>query len=521
MLEPARSRLPVIVAFAGVTAVAAALSATGQEGRPRQVAVAGEPKTKATSSWRKAESCGVCHREINAKDRALLPRLREIGDFVLFTEYATWAANDVHSQAYARLASPRATEMTEKLGYDVRKDARCLSCHAPGSADGAQGDSVKTEGVTCVACHGAYGEWVGKHGEDFESWVAMTADRKWAEFGMRNLRDPAIRARVCVSCHVGSADEGRIITHEMYVAGHPPLSGWESSAWAQGMPPHWRATKDIPYLRTTSPAVRENYRTDRAEFEQTRHTLAGGLAVLAESLHLLAANADARSDAKTPEGPEFARFDCRACHHDLRRDAGKPSWRQARGFAAAPGRPPLPDWTLALVPLAIEGAAKDHAEAETLTKAFRTALKEVDSALGARPFGAAELTAKSGVNLAGWLNGLSGQLERATLDRPKVVRLLHSLAEVGRAESYDFDTARQIAWAFQSLYRDLAPAGVDDPAVRGIFDAWKAELDTELPQWRGPVLHDSLAGFLNRGADFDPANFRQQLTTLAAHIPAP
>jgi hypothetical protein len=520
MSKPTRGRLLAMIAVSGTIGLAVGFSAIGQEGRPRQVLAAVEGKTKATAGWRKAESCGVCHREISAKDHELLPRLREIGDFVLFNEYATWAKDDVHSQSYLRLTTARAQEMAGKLGYDVQKDSRCLSCHAPGFADAVEGESIKAEGVTCVACHGAHTEWVGKHGEDFDRWVKLPGERKWLEFGMRDLRDPAVRAGVCVSCHVGSQAEGRIITHDMYVAGHPPLSGWESTAWAAGMPRHWRATTDVPYLRSATKEIRANYHLERADFEQTRLTLAGGIAVLAGSLDLLEAHAASRAAAKAPEAPEFARFDCRACHHDLRRDPGKPSWRQARGFAAAPGRPPLPDWTLVLVPLAIEAAAQNPAEAEGLNKAFRAALKDVDTALGARPFGASERTATSCRQLTGWLNKLSVRLDRASLDRAKVIRLLRTLAEMGRAEAYDFDSSRQIAWAFESLYRDVVPEGSRGAEPRAIFEAWKRELATELPQWRGPALHDTLAEYLNIGAEFDPGRFRQQMSALLGAIPA-
>ena len=32
---------------------------------------------------------------------------------------------------------------------------------------------------------------------------------------------------MCLSCHLGNAREGRVVTHEMYAAGHPPLPGFE------------------------------------------------------------------------------------------------------------------------------------------------------------------------------------------------------------------------------------------------------------------------------------------------------
>jgi len=69
---------------------------------------------------------------------------------------------------------------------------------------------------------------------------------KAEQFGMQNLRDPVTRAAVCSSCHVGSPSEGKVVTHAMYAAGHPPLTGFELNGLSERMPPHWRKARDVP-----------------------------------------------------------------------------------------------------------------------------------------------------------------------------------------------------------------------------------------------------------------------------------
>ena len=57
---------------------------------------------------------------------------------------------------------------------------------------------------------------------------------------MTDLWDPIVRVRTCVSCHVGNVEQGKVLTHAMYAAGHPPLPGIEASTFAAAMPNHWK-----------------------------------------------------------------------------------------------------------------------------------------------------------------------------------------------------------------------------------------------------------------------------------------
>src|SRR5690606_29164512 len=99
-------------------------------------------------------------------------------------------------------------------------------------------------GVSCEACHGASrdGQVEGRHFPGWlehhrkPGWVNKPAKEKQEEFGYYDIRSPLAKARMCVSCHVGNAEEGRVVTHEMYAAGHPPLPNFELETFLQQMP---------------------------------------------------------------------------------------------------------------------------------------------------------------------------------------------------------------------------------------------------------------------------------------------
>jgi hypothetical protein len=218
-----------------------------------------------------ATACKDCHTQPNAERSPSLP-------FVTLTEYAIWKLEDKHAQAFAVLKTKRSERIGELLGVNILKpEAGCLNCHA---MQQFQPEAKETftlqDGVSCAGCHGPSENWLGPHAD--ASWRKKTPAEK-AKAGMADLRDPVRRGELCMSCHVGNAAEGKVVTHAMFAAGHPPLPPFDLALFSENMPRHWREPAEVPFYHILdgvsklaamekpaySRAVREILSNDRGE----------------------------------------------------------------------------------------------------------------------------------------------------------------------------------------------------------------------------------------------------------------
>lgn len=149
-------------------------------------------------------------------------------------QFAVWSQRDVHSRSAATLATARSARMAEALGIpDPMTSTRCTTCHAPMQA-------VKTlapaqlapnarvsEGVSCVSCHGADGDWIRSH-----TRTDLTHTEKVAA-GLKDLRDLHARANSCVACHQN-------IEPELVDKGRHPRLIFELDGQTASEPRHWR-----------------------------------------------------------------------------------------------------------------------------------------------------------------------------------------------------------------------------------------------------------------------------------------
>ena len=173
---------------------------------------------------------------------------------------------DKHSLAYKVLKNSRSRKMGQLLGIKPGKRTRVASVATPStsmpaSARKATRSSVQEKGVSCEACHGPASNWIDDHWHPNKWRTALTRQEKTAR-GLVDLRDAVTRAEVCLSCHVGNAKEGKVVTHEMFAAGHPPLSGFEIETFRRAMPKHWKpavgTTGGNPEAVCGSTAIRTN-----------------------------------------------------------------------------------------------------------------------------------------------------------------------------------------------------------------------------------------------------------------------
>lgn len=213
----------------------------------------------------------------------------------------TWVGDDPHAGAYETLFAARSVRMARLLGIGPpHTERQCLVCHSVQDAtpDPLPRD-VLADGVGCAACHGDARGWLEAH--TLADWRTRSPDEK-AATGFHDLSGPLMRARVCVRCHVGDADHD--MHHDHVAAGHPRLLH-ELGQLQRRWPRHWDP-------RGTAEAAHDF---------QARSWAVGQAAALEAAATLLATRADRAASAihagRPARWPEYAEFDCQACHRPL------------------------------------------------------------------------------------------------------------------------------------------------------------------------------------------------------------
>jgi hypothetical protein len=368
--------------------------------------------------------CVKCHRT-------------EQGEWCDIATTSVWR-HDAHSRSHLALLSdnPRTAAMERTLGIKAANTASCVACHTHPAAEPPLDEEtdVVHAGISCETCHGAGGGYFEPHME--KPWRFLPTAEK-AALGMRDLRDPVLKAENCLSCHLGDVASGRVISHAMYAAGHPPLPAFEMETFSRAMGPHWkRVWEKAPRVQAAAAAA--GYHTEAAS--ETHRALVGTLVALRSSAALvhdyarLAAEPGGRAAAPWPE---LALYDCQACHHDLR----IPSARQAAGYGQlVPGRPTIVRWPRAAagVALAVAGQPDD----------VDALLSPWVAVLNRRPFGAdADLETGAPESL-GRIDGAIRSLVAVPRDQELDDRrreIAERLSAAGM-RCGDVDSARLVAW---------------------------------------------------------------------------
>ncbi len=522
------------------------------------------PAKSATAqrTFRGAADCLKCHTGGFPKESD--PLLAAAGfseekltddSWVLLDEIKIWITSDRHSQAFTVLKNERSIHMGKLLGVaEIHRDKRCLACHTgfPLSAMGddprlISADLVDTlkvaQGVSCEGCHSASGDaaanpeakgWYVPH-TNKDSWRFLSSKDKLDKYGFADIRSPSERTRLCLSCHLGNAAEGKVVTHEMYAAGHPPLPGFEMESFAQQMPKHWRDfhKKAEPvrqeFLKKNADDIygRDSYKLDN--LHETNVVLVSALVAFSENLKLASslANEQLAVPVAKPDFPELSLFECYACHHDLK----DRSWRQSRKLHGAPGRPMLRAWPAVLTKLALKRLGGPAEE-------FDRQMQPVDKLLSDQPFGRRDHWAEAVKPVTEWLDQQAGTLERKPLPRAEGMQLLRDIVAVADSELWDYDSARQLVWASQVLRRELSTksspddvkalvatmdaelAGVEKLFALNLLDGKKAQQQIPGSTKTREVTEVDLTKSLKPIGDYDAVEFREKFHALAGKLSA-
>jgi hypothetical protein len=444
-------------------------------------------------------------------------------------ELTLWDTQDKHKLATKVLLEPHGQRMAELLGIkgditDPKQNhawRQCLSCHGVVIEDEKQADKKSfgpkdriESGVSCVVCHAPYAEWVVEHSKTvLNKWQDFTREEKETTYGLRDMWDSRKRAELCSSCHVGNAAEGKVVTHEMYAAGHPPLPGFEILTFSDALPRHWE-TPPEKYQRL--PKSREIY--DRVyhfgedyKEQQLRLLLTSAVVAFRDSVQLVAAHADAaQKPASDRAWPEFALYDCYACHHDLKAD----SWRQKRGYVGKPGRPQMRDWSTALLPLALK-----HDPPAKLAEDFPKRMTALQAAFSKAPFGDPSDVLPKSAALVEWSDAMLKHLHDSRYKPGESAKLLTSLVHGDENALLDFDSARQVAWAAQALIKESPGAKLNDAALKQPLDAIADQLHLNLLKGQHPIWPTYVRETMTKVADYDAVAFQKHLRALAKALP--
>jgi hypothetical protein len=356
---------------------------------------------------------------------------------VALNEYRTWLQDDLHAQAYKILESAASKAIAAKLGLANAATAKiCLDCHTDNVPADKRGPKFQlSDGIGCEACHGGAERWIESHAATNATHKANLAA------GMYPTESPMDRARLCLSCHVGTRD--RLATHAMMGAGHPRLS-FELEAFTANQPAHY--------------VVDADYVERKGKIEGVNLWLTGQFESARRLLTLQ------QSDIAHPPGmfPELAFYDCHSCHHPM----NTPRWTRTRaGTGIAPGSLRLQTHNLVTIQAVAE--AMGASDANQLAAA-RVALIRA----GQTDANAVKAAAKQ---LSDWLAAHDAWTRRtfARADTLKIRKTLIDFAAADRAS--DFAAAEQIVLGAESLSYALGDRDKLKSALDVLYRAVKSD----------------------------------------------
>jgi len=274
------------------------------------------------------------------------------GSRVLQNEFITWQRNDKHAKAYQVLLNDRSKRIAGNLGLEAAHTAKvCLDCHADNPTQERQHRTFQiTDGVTCEACHGGAGRWIGVH-------ISAAATHQLnVESGLYPTDDPVTRARLCLSCHFG--DDTRFVTHRIMGAGHPRMS-FELDTFTAIMPAHYE--------------VDDDYRERKGSWGGVQTWAIGQAMAIGVVM-------DAIGDPKRGRDgifPELVLFDCYTCHHRM----SNLRWVPRASVGLDPGIPRISDANQLMLQVVSDNV--DEAlgnELRTATQALHQSTRASDAA---------------------------------------------------------------------------------------------------------------------------------------------
>jgi len=353
-------------------------------------------------------SSGVCHGK-SAEDTT---------ENVMLTEYREWLQFDDHSGAYKTLLKPTSKKIAQKLGLENAHTAKiCLDCHADNVPAEKRGRKFQiTDGIGCEACHGGSERWLSDHKEE------GATHKKNIQLGLYPSEKPRDRAKLCLSCHLGTKD--KFATHKIMGAGHPRLS-FELESFTQNQPAHYQVDAD--------------YEKRKGSIRSVNMWLTGLVYKASTQLQLL------QSKQFKQHGlfPELSFYECHSCHRAM-----SPSrWpTEPASIHVATGSVRLDDATLVMLTSILE--ANNNNKAASL----KTEIKQLHNA--------SLIDKPSIINRAKQIQELLNDIAAIVINKQytknnKLNMRKKLLSDAAAGKFRDYSSAEQVFFAVETLSIDL------------------------------------------------------------------
>ena len=387
------------------------------------------------------------------------------GSSVNQNEYVVWSRLDKHARAYNLLLNEKSRRIAANLALPepAHQSRVCLDCHAHVPANAAPAHKV-SDGIGCEGCHGPAERWIASHTEPEASHRANLAN------GLYPSDQPLARARLCLSCHFGTAD--KYVSHRIMAAGHPRMS-FEMETFTNLQPAHFKVDAD--------------YIARKGHFDGVRIWAIGQAVAVGTQIDILLDPRRGRDGAF----PELTLFDCHACHHPMADTRWKPVGNFGRSIS--PGLVRLNDSSMLML---------------------RLILRQIDPPLGERFVqGVAQLNhavAGTGdmVERARAVKALADEAAQRIVRTGVTIEHLRGMAlalvDDGIAGAYaDYAGAEQAAMALGSVVNTLHKLGQLKSA---------ASLNQGLAQLRAGLVQDEA---------YKPGDFQNRLRTFRPLVATP
>jgi hypothetical protein len=464
------------------------------------VSLIAQPKSTVTVAnvhYQGNSRCYRCHETPSEFDKNT-----GVTNFLALTEAKDWTAKDKHGSALINVTGTEiGKQMLTRLKIDaseIEHQSQCTSCHSNQHWVDKHDDYAglpaniigRESGVTCESCHGPSTQWDLKHSD--QQWRLVDPTVK-AQNGMTDLRNPVVRAETCFSCHIGNAAQGKVVTHEMYAAGHPPLPSVELDAFIDQMPAHWNSINNKRNFTHRDRYLELNrYVQNRGQLDQI---VLNALVAYRASLQLIVSISV--EDEKYP-WPELGVYDCYGCHHELK----SPSWRGQSLPGVVPGRPQFHLWPNTLIGL--DNKSNEH---------LQTAGVRLRDNLNKHPFGNANAISADIEPLIAALTVAIDKKLATPSAKTDAKQAITALCKLAAKQSESFESARQIAWAIQSVYRDSDLS--QNTEIGSALQRLSAQLMLEFPAGPAQPTSTNQQSTQQAVSQYEPGEFQKVIAEIA------